>query len=556
MSGLARWCFQHRRWVAAAWLLAMVAVVGLGKAAGTDFGSSFSLPNTDSQAAVSLLTQNFPAASGEGDQIVIQATHGATIRSAPVRAEVTAALAKVAAVPGVEAVASPYAKADAAQISRDGRIAFAVVTWDKQAAQVTNADADHLIKAAESADGATVHISLSGQSITNSERPDPGFTVAVGVIAALAVLLVVFGGALLAALLPLLGAIVALVLGNSLIGLLSHAMSISSVSTELAVLIGLGVGVDYGLFIISRYRSAVKQGTSYADAAAAGGRDVRPDGAAGRPDRLHRPARPVPARRQLPLRGVGLRRRRGGADHGHRAHPAAGHARVPRPAGPVPAGTPAPWRPDGTRARPPAGSGSAGPGSSKPARSSSRSARSPRWSRSRCRSSACALAPRTPAPTRPSSTTHQAYTALAEGFGPGFNGPLELVARSGSAADVTAFDHLLAVAARTPGVASVAPAVTSPNGKVAARHRLPDHQPAGHADHQPGERPARPHHPAGGRRHQPGRPRRRGDGDQHRLRARADGQAADLHRHRRAAGVPAADGRLPQPADPAGGVGR
>ena len=76
------------------------------------------------------------------------------------------------------------------------------------------------------------------------------------------------------------------------------------------------------------------------------------------------------------------------------------------------------------------------------------------------------MAPRTPAPTRPSSTTHQAYTALAEGFGPGFNGPLELAAQTGSAPDVTAFNHLLATAARTPGVASVTPAVTSPNGKV------------------------------------------------------------------------------------------
>jgi len=144
-------------------------------------------------------------------------------RSAPVRTAVTTALAKVGAVPGVETVASPYAKAGSAQISRDGTIAFAVVSWDKQAAQVTTADADKLIKAAQSADSATVHVSLSGQSITNSERPDPGFTVAVGVIAALAVLLVIFGGAVLAALLPLLGAIVALVLGNSLIGLLSHA---------------------------------------------------------------------------------------------------------------------------------------------------------------------------------------------------------------------------------------------------------------------------------------------------------------------------------------------
>ena len=268
MSGLARWCFQHRRWVVAAWLLAMVAVVGVGKAAGSDFGGSFSLPNTDSQAAVTLLTQNFPSASGEGDQVVIQTTHGATIRSASVRTEVSAALARVALVPGVEAVASPYSKAGAAQVSRDGTVAFAVVTWNKQDSQLTTADANNLIKAAESANSATVHISLSGQSITNSERPSPGFTVGVGVLAALVILLVIFGGAVLASLLPLAGAGIALILGTSLIGLLSHAMSISSVSTELAVLIGLGVGVDYGLFIISRYRSAVKDGLSYADAAA------------------------------------------------------------------------------------------------------------------------------------------------------------------------------------------------------------------------------------------------------------------------------------------------
>ena len=294
MSGLARWCFQHRRWVAAAWLLAMVAVVGVGRAAGTDFGSSFNLPGTDSQAGVSLLTQNFPAASGEGDQIVIQASHGATIRSAPVRAAVTAALAKVAAVPGVEAVASPYAKADAGQISRDGTIAFAAVTWDKQSAQVTTADADQLIRAAETADGATVHISLSGEAITNSERPSPGFTVGVGVVAALAVLLVVFGGAVLAALLPLLRRDVALVLGTSLIGLLSHAIE------HLQRVHRAGrpdrPGRRGGLRAV-HHQPVPERGqagrcptpTPRPQAV----RDVRPDGAAGRPYRLHRPARPV-----------------------------------------------------------------------------------------------------------------------------------------------------------------------------------------------------------------------------------------------------------------------
>jgi putative drug exporter of the RND superfamily len=465
MSVLGRWCFQHRRWVVVTWLLVVIAVVGVGTHEGSAFGGSFSLPNTDSQAAVNLLTQNFPSASGEGDQVVVQATHGATIHSAAVRTAVSGALAKVAAVPGVESVASPYAKAGAAQVSRDGTVAFAVVTWDKQDAQVTTADAQNLIKAAESADGPAVHISLSGQAITNSERPSPGFTVGVGVLAALAILLVVFGGSVLAALLPLLGAGLALVLGNSLIGLLSHAMSISSVSTELAVLIGLGVGVDYGLFIVSRYRSAVKEGRPYADAAAlavaTSGRTVLLAGltvciallgqfllgvsflygvsvAAAIAVALTM----VTALTLLPAM-LGFLGPRVLSRRERKAQAAGRHAR-------------------------PAGRGFW-----------------LRWARLveahkilvALASLAAVVAIALPifglrlgtsdASTDPAGwTTHQAYTALADGFGPGFNGPLELAAQAGTHRDVTAFDHLLAAAAHAPGVASVTPAVTSPNGKV------------------------------------------------------------------------------------------
>ena len=205
MSRLARWCFDHRRRVVVTWLLAAIVLLGVSQAAGSSFNATLSLPNTDSQAAVSLLTQNFPAAAGEGDQVVIQATNGAAIRSAPVRAAVTAALDKVAQVPGVTSVASPYAADGAAQISRDGTIAFARVTWDTQPASITTADAGNLITAAESADGPSVHVSLEGQAITNSERATLGPSVVVGIIAALIVLLIVFGGALLASLLPLAG---------------------------------------------------------------------------------------------------------------------------------------------------------------------------------------------------------------------------------------------------------------------------------------------------------------------------------------------------------------
>jgi RND superfamily putative drug exporter len=99
MLKLAHWSFRHRRLVVAGWLLAAVAVLALSSASGSKFNSNFNLPGTDSQAAVSLLHTNFPAASGEGDQVVIQATHGTTVRSGAVKTAATAALATVARSP-------------------------------------------------------------------------------------------------------------------------------------------------------------------------------------------------------------------------------------------------------------------------------------------------------------------------------------------------------------------------------------------------------------------------------------------------------------------------
>ena len=268
MTRMARWCFEHRRKVVAGWLVAIVVFLGLSQAVGSSFNSNFSLPGTDSQNAVSLLTENFPSASGESDQIVIQTAAGATVDSPAVQAAVTAALAKVAKVAGIESVTSPFSAEGAGQISPDHTVAFANVTWKMQSVDVTSADVNNLVKAAESADGPGVHVSLGGEAISNSENPGFGFSIMVGVVAALIILLVVFGGAILSSLLPLLTTIIALVMGIFVVDLLSHAFSVSSESYELAVLIGLGVGIDYGLFIISRHRSGVKAGLSYQDAAA------------------------------------------------------------------------------------------------------------------------------------------------------------------------------------------------------------------------------------------------------------------------------------------------
>ena len=466
MTRLARWCFEHRRRVLAGWLVAIVLFLGLSQAAGSSFNSNSSLPNTDSQDAVSLLTENFPSVSGEDDQIVIQTTGGVTVESPAVQAAVTAALAKVVKLPGIESVASPFSKEGAAQTSPDRTVAFANVTWKLKSVDVTSADANNLIKAAESADGPNVHISLGGEAISNSENPSLSFSIIVALAAALIILLIVFGGALLPSVMPLLTTIIALVIGNFIVDLLTHAFSVSSASTELSVLIGLGVGIDYGLFVISRHRSGLRAGLSYQDAAAqavnTSGRTVLFAGSTVCVALLGQFALGVSF-----LYGLSV-----AAAITVALTMAASLTFLPAMLGFL--------GPKVLSRRERAALEANGPSATTDV-----SRFWLRWATFvQARKAFVAVGAlavvvvialpvlslrlgTSDAGTDPSTfTTHQAYTALAKGFGPGFNGPLELVGQVSSPADEDAFNHLLTAAAHTPGVATVTPSVTSPNGRV------------------------------------------------------------------------------------------
>jgi RND superfamily putative drug exporter len=466
MSSMARWCFAHRKLVVPGWLLALMVVLTLSQAVGHRFNASFGLPHTDSQAAVDVLERSFPAGTGETDQVVIEATGGTTISSPQVRSAVTVALARVARVPGVESVNSPYRPGGAAQVSRGRTVAFATVRWDKPATAVSKVDARRLITAAESADGPHVHVSLGGQSISSAEGSGTGASVGVGIIAALVILLVVFGGALLSSLMPLITAGVALLIGTALIGLLSHLFSIPSVATDMAVLIGLGVGVDYGLFIVSRHRSAVRSGLPYQDAV------VQAVNTSGRTVVFAGITVCVALLGQLAL-GVGFLNGLSLASAtavaltmatsltflpamlgflGPKVLSRRERARLAAD-GPVVAGGPGLWA---------------------------------RWANLvQTRKVVVAVGSvavvaliaspvfslrlgASDAETDPShSTTHQAYQTLARGFGPGFNGPLELVAELGSTRDAPAFDRLVAAIGHLPDVAEVGPVTLSPNGRAA-----------------------------------------------------------------------------------------
>jgi RND superfamily putative drug exporter len=464
MAGLARWCFTHRRRVVAAWLVAMVAVVAVLASAGSKFNASLSLPGTDSHAAQTLLTQNFPAASGEGDQVVIQTTHGATVRSPAVRGAVASALRRVSALPDIESVASPYDAGGAARISRSGTIAFATVTWDKQATDVTKTEAKQLIATAKTAASRNVEISLGGPSITNTERANLGPSVGVGIIAALIILLIVFGGALLASLMPLAAALLALGVAVPAIGVLSHALGISSVAPELSVLIGLGVGVDYGLFIMSRHRSAVKSGLSYEDAAA------QAVATSGRTVLFAGITVCIALLGQLTLGVSFLNGLSVSAALAVALTMATSLTFLPAMLG---------FLGPKVLSRRERAAQTAGEASTNTNRFWLAWAHVVETRRLVVALGAIAalvvialpilglrLGSSDASTDPPGSTSRQAYTTLAAGFGAGFSGPLQLAGQVTTPADKTAFAKLLTSAAQTPGVTSVTPAVQSPNGKV------------------------------------------------------------------------------------------
>jgi putative drug exporter of the RND superfamily len=266
MRKLARWSFSHRRVVLAIWLVAVIGLTVIHSAAGSAYKDSFKLSGTESADAQALLKQSSPQVSGDVDHIVIATEEGKSITDPSVEPGITAMLKKVAKLPHVGSIASPYAPGAAAQISKDGRIAYATVTFDEAANELPLSAIERVVTVAQDAAHEGVEVQLGGQAIGQTNKPGISGT-AFGFLAAAIVLFLVFGS-LFAMLMPLLTAGFALGSGVAVIGLLSHAITMASFSSELSLLIGLGVGVDYALFIVTRFRQGLLRGLGPEDAVA------------------------------------------------------------------------------------------------------------------------------------------------------------------------------------------------------------------------------------------------------------------------------------------------
>lgn len=257
MRALATWCFRHRRIVVLLWILALVSATFASRTIGTAYNDSSSLPNTPSTQAIQLLQAVSPKHSGDVEQIVFE-TKGKLVTDPAVEQRITKMLDEVAGLPHVGEVVSPYQPQGAHQINADKTVAFATVTFDKQNQDISTTEAKHFVSVAQSADGPGVTVAVSGLVAESANRASIGGT-GLGVILAGVVLLLVFGSVFAMAL-PLLSALASLGTAIGLIGVLSHLFKMPEFSPELVLLIGLGVGVDYALFIVTRHRQGLIAG--------------------------------------------------------------------------------------------------------------------------------------------------------------------------------------------------------------------------------------------------------------------------------------------------------
>ena len=258
MQGLARWCYRHRFVVIAVWTGLLIGLAVMSQAVKTSYDNSLTLPGTGSGSAQELLQRSVPAQAGDSDQIVWQVSRG-SVTDPAVEQRMSAMLARVSHLPEVAFVASPYLPGGGAQISPDGRTAYATVNFTKAADNLSTADVDQVVAVATAAREPGLVVELGGKAVSSTEQSSLSAASAIGIAAAAVILLVAFGS-LFAMALPIVTAVAGVGSGLMLMAPLSHLMSVSGIAPILGALVGLGVGVDYALFIVTRYRRGLQSG--------------------------------------------------------------------------------------------------------------------------------------------------------------------------------------------------------------------------------------------------------------------------------------------------------
>ncbi|CAL9558260.1 MMPL family transporter [Streptomyces sp. enrichment culture] len=256
---LAAFSYRHRWGAVLLWVVLVAGITAASSAVGSGYHNDFSLPGTDSQRARTVLERHGAAQAGATVQIVVRSDDADGVRDAAVQRRVEALLGTVAELPGVTGVRSPYE--DTAAVSRDGAAGYATVTWAESAENVPKEQVRKLLSTVDRAAGDGLQTAVGGDAVRGAEEGGGGAAEGAGILGALVILVFLFGS-LVAASLPVITAVFAVAGSIGLIALASHLATVADFTPPVMMLVGLGVGIDYALLVFSRYRGELLAGAS------------------------------------------------------------------------------------------------------------------------------------------------------------------------------------------------------------------------------------------------------------------------------------------------------
>ncbi|MET0608728.1 MAG: MMPL family transporter [Gaiellaceae bacterium] len=257
----------RRKWVVlGCWIVLLAALIGLSQSMGSNTSNNLSLPGTDSQAASDLLASRFPPQQNGSNPLVFRARTG-KVTDAQAKQAIQASFERVKKLPHVVAAVDPFSQRGAAQISKDKTTVFIPVLLDVSGDELTQEIAESVLDAGKPAARAGLQVAVGGSVGSELSEPATESSEVVGLIAAMIILAFTFG-TLAAMGLPIVSAVFGLAAGLSLIVLLGHVVTVPSIAPTLATMIGLGVGIDYALFLVSRHRLNRQQGMGLEDSIA------------------------------------------------------------------------------------------------------------------------------------------------------------------------------------------------------------------------------------------------------------------------------------------------
>jgi RND superfamily putative drug exporter len=258
LYAIGRFCSRHHWPVIGVWLAIVVALVAISSAAGSKTSENLTLPGTGSTIATELLEENLPEQAYGSNPLVLEAPAGKKLTEPKYAAAIEETAKRLQALPNVNSAESPLGQGSKT-ISEDGRIAYIPVVLSDGPGEINEEGAQEVLDAAKPAEAAGVSTSVGGYVGQQLSKPATEFAEVIGLVAAVIILLFAFGTAT-AMMLPIVSAVIGLLTTLSIIKLLEHALQVPGVAATLATMIGLGVGIDYALFIVTRHKLQLADG--------------------------------------------------------------------------------------------------------------------------------------------------------------------------------------------------------------------------------------------------------------------------------------------------------